>query len=679
MISVEPEMDSKSRTDYNTYSLSSSQSSSSPSIETKASHESPFKSMASMSSTTTTSTSITEKTSGLRLRNTNVEMSSHKTQANEVPLFAGETIVGNLRARDVTYLCPYSGPIRGSLYVTNYKLYFKSNECEPHFVLEVALCCVSRIEKVGGATSKGENSYGIDLLCKDMRNLRFAHKQENHSRRDVFEKLHQFAFPLSNKLPLFAFEYQAKYPINGWHVYEPIAEYKRMGLPNESWRITKFNESYELCDTYPAVLAVPSTATDDYLKSVASFRSRGRIPVLSWLHPESQASITRCSQPSVGMSGKRNRDDESYIQLIMDANAQSHKIFIMDARPIANAVANKARGGGYENEELYRNAEINFLDIHSIHVMRESLRKLKELCFPAIGDEQHWYSNLESTHWLEHIRSILSGTLRIVDKIENNKTSVVVHCSDGWDRTAQLTSLSMILLDPYYRTLKGFEVLIEKEWISFGHKFAQRIGHGEDKHSDDNRSPVFLQFIDCVWQITRQFPNAFEFNEFFLLTIVDHLYSCLFGTFLCNSESQRMKEEVKSKTISLWSYTNNHIDDFKNPLYSTFQKQHVLMPVASLRRIHLWTGYFCRWNPNLRPQEPIKARNKELLLMKKEIKKRTDDLQKELQTKLSRIGGGNGPNPNNNSGGNSGISGASASSGVSSTSGLGRITSVISI
>jgi len=48
----------------------------------------------------------------------------------------------------------------------------------------------------------------------------------------------------------------------------------------------------------------------------------------------------------------------------------------------------------------------------------------------------------------------------------------VVHCSDGWDRTAQLTSLSMLMLDSYYRTLRGFQVLLEKEWIGFGHKFA---------------------------------------------------------------------------------------------------------------------------------------------------------------------------------------------------------------
>lgn len=39
---------------------------------------------------------------------------------------------------------------------------------------------VSRIEKVGGAnTSRGENSYGIEIFCKDIRNLRFAHKQVN--------------------------------------------------------------------------------------------------------------------------------------------------------------------------------------------------------------------------------------------------------------------------------------------------------------------------------------------------------------------------------------------------------------------------------------------------------------------------------------------------------------------
>lgn len=90
------------------------------------------------------------------------------------------------------------------------------------------LGAVSRIEKVGGAMSRGENSYGIEIFCKDVRNLRFAHKQENHSRRNVFEKLQKYSFPLSHDLPLFAFKYSEIFPENGWNVYEPIAELKRM-------------------------------------------------------------------------------------------------------------------------------------------------------------------------------------------------------------------------------------------------------------------------------------------------------------------------------------------------------------------------------------------------------------------------------------------------------------------
>ncbi|XP_055370645.1 myotubularin-related protein 2 isoform X3 [Betta splendens] len=447
-------------------------------------------------------------------------------------------------AHDVTYVCPFTGAVRGSVTVTNYRLFFKCMDREPAFLLDLPLGVVSRVERIAAGSSR-DVSYG--LVCKDMRNLRFAHKQiEDTLRKSIFEVLMKFAFPVSNGLQIYAFEYTQVFPENGWKVYDPITEYKRQGIPNESWRITKVNDHYELCETYPSTLAVPVNIPDEELKRVAAFRAKGRIPVLSWIHPESQATVTRCSQPMVGVNGKRSKEDEKYLQAIMDANAQSHKLFIFDARPSVNAAANKMKGGGYESEDAYQNAELVFLDIHNIHVMRESLRKLKDVVYPNIEDS-HWFSNLESTHWLEHIKLILAGALRIADKVESGKTSVVVHCSDGWDRTAQLTSLAMLMLDGYYRTIRGFEVLLEKEWLSFGHRFQLRIGHGDKNHTDADRSPVFIQFIDCVWQLTRQFPAAFEFNEYFLVTILDHLYSCLFGTFLCNSEQQRLKEVRDSK------------------------------------------------------------------------------------------------------------------------------------
>ncbi|OWF52926.1 myotubularin-related protein 2-like [Mizuhopecten yessoensis] len=594
--------------------------------------ESPSKSLCSSSSTS--SEHVPAEMIPLKVLRDSTKLG----QSDDPPVLQGEKVQGI--GKDVTYLCPYSGAVKGTLTVTNYKLYFKSSERESPFILDVPLGVISKIEKIGGATSRGENSYGIDLLCKDIRNLRFAHRQENHSRRQVFEKIQQYAFPITNKQPIFAFDLAEDYGEDGWKVFDPIAEFKRQGLPNESWRVTRINENYEACDTYPSLFVVPAATTDDDIKAVASFRTKGRLPVLSWIHPQSQATISRSGQPLVGVVNKRNKDDERYIQMIMDANAQSHKLYIMDARPSVNAQANKAKGGGYEREENYQNAEVVFLDIHNIHVMKDSLRKLRDVVFPTI-DDAHWLTNIESTHWLDHVKQILSGALRIADKLECNKTSVLVHCSDGWDRTAQLTCLSMIMLDPYYRTLQGFEVLVEKEWLSFGHKFAQRVGHGEDKHSDADRSPVFLQFIDCVWQIMRQFPNAFEFNEHFLITIMDHLYSCLFGTFLCNCEQQRQKENLKVKTVSLWSFVNCQKEEFINPLYAAYIHQHVLFPVASMRRIELWTGYYCRWNPRMRPQEPIHLRNRELIILKAQLQKNVEELQQELEARNS--GGGLSP------------------------------------
>jgi protein tyrosine/serine phosphatase len=39
--------------------------------------------------------------------------------------------------------------------------------------------------------------------------------------------------------------------------------------------------------------------------------------------------------------------------------------------------------------------------------------------------------------------------------------AALIHCSDGWDRTAQLSALAQIILDPFYRTIKGFQVIID--------------------------------------------------------------------------------------------------------------------------------------------------------------------------------------------------------------------------
>lgn len=84
-------------------------------------------------------------------------------------------------------------------------------------------------------------------------------------------------------------------------------------------------------------------------------------------------------------------------------------------------------------------------------------------------------------------------------------------------------------------------MLVEKDWCSFGYKFhgtcpppispprradpgnghADRTGHFSSDCSDSERSPIFLQWLDVVWQVTRQYPSAFEFGEALLMEVAD--------------------------------------------------------------------------------------------------------------------------------------------------------------
>lgn len=76
------------------------------------------------------------------------------------------------------------------------------------------------------------------------------------------------------------------------------------------------------------------------------------LQVLSWIHPETQATIVRCSQPLVGPTDRRCKEDERFLQIVMDANAQSHKLTIFDARQSSVAFTNKVEHS-YAETEIY--------------------------------------------------------------------------------------------------------------------------------------------------------------------------------------------------------------------------------------------------------------------------------------------------------------------------------------
>merc|ERR1712154_256895 len=191
--------------------------------------------------------------------------------------------------------------------------------------------------------------------------------------------------------------------------------------------------------------------------------------------------------------------------------------------------------------------------------------------YDSISREDNFWSSVASSSWFSYLRSIIVSTLCIVSIIDTENKSVLIHCSDGWDRTSQLSSLSQILLDPYYRTIRGLCCLIEKDWISFGHKFHERFGQTKDDINNSERSPVFIQFLDCLYQIIQQFPNKFEYNTHLLSYIAYHTTSCLYGTFLTDSEFIRLrKKKLHTKSASIWSRLLNETFVIKHKLKNKY-------------------------------------------------------------------------------------------------------------
>ncbi|KAJ5069810.1 myotubularin-related [Anaeramoeba ignava] len=487
--------------------------------------------------------------------------------------------------------------ILGELILTSYRLYFipddesiynnQLSEELPDILMELLKELKNRRTK-----SRKEYSYGIKVVCKDFRTYRFIFFKKIIVEEKFLLKFFQRAFISDVRKTFSFFHKNSEIKDLGWSIYDPVKEYQRQGLIFESgdWRIYDINKDYSLCPTYPRIFGFPSKM-EQKIKDCSKFRTKNRLPVLTWKSPDSEAVLCRSSQPKTGFADSRNANDEKLLKNIRKLNSKGFKLQIFDCRPKANAVTNKAKGGGFENTDFYSDCKLTFLGIDNIHVMRGSLKKLIKISQNAVLNDKKWLTKLEETNWFLHLQKIVYWSTVTAKYIED-KYSILVHCSDGWDRTAQVCSLAELILDPYYRTFNGFIVLIEKDWLSFGHKFSQRHGHADKKSKDKQRSPVFLQWMDCVYQFWRQYPNAFEFNEDFLLGVIEHVYSLRFGTFLGNCDKERNDFELSKYTYSLWTYMNQRKDIYLNQVYSPISGS--LYPSSFLRHFSYWERLYMK-------------------------------------------------------------------------------------
>ncbi|XP_017260964.1 myotubularin-related protein 10 isoform X2 [Kryptolebias marmoratus] len=446
----------------------------------------------------------------------------------------------------------------GKLICTNFKVSFIPQDAPPkkqkshlsHVLLgehDIPLTCLEQVvtvndtkgkKKVLGSNQKLKfNPTELILYLKDWRIIRFCfHEAGPETSKKVCLAIAHYSHPADLQL-LFGFEYQgrryheAKEHVNGSNpkggLQTPIfdcpsdwdREIKRTGA--SEWRVCSINEHYGICSSLPEHFVVPVSLADQDLKQYASFFTDGRLPIWCWNHPNGSALI-RISSITEQL-GQRKFD-----QRIFNAIKKSHPL----------------------SEDLIR-ADMD-KNLPNIQDIQSAFVKLKQHCIldPFDETEEKWLTNLENTRWLEYVRMFLKQAAEIVYFLDGKNASVLLQEEEDRDLNCVVSSLVQIMLDPHYRTLIGFQSLVQKEWVMAGHRFLERCNHL--KKNDKEESPLFTLFLDCVWQVMNQYSVAFEFSEVYLILLNDSMWVPLFSTFLFSSpkhHAQVLMEFIKNKAI----------------------------------------------------------------------------------------------------------------------------------
>ena len=513
----------------------------------------------------------------------------------------------------------------GVFYITNYRLLFFPKAKPPptfptdhhfdekfqvkdgipdHFIIrdyfiQIPLVTIVKVDKLTKKL-KGMDTKLIEITSHLTRKLIFSFRSCKSERLEFFKQLKQVVpWKLDQ---LFAFSLASPVAIPRRH--DSITEFDNFvqDIMNKGilrWRVTTENIEYDLCDTYPGRLIVPADINDMQLKAAAAFRIHKRFPAVSWIYKQNGSALIRSSFPTLD----RCVEDEQLLAAYGNANPTSAIIYVYDTRSKAQTLVDAARGLSIENTNYYADVRLFHLDLFKSNDLRESWWKLHELITTNDRNCRNWYALLDQTKWLYHIRDLISSACTIAGTLEKGN-SALIHCRSGWDHTPQLCSLVQIILSPKARTIRGFQNLIEREWISFGFPFSSCSAHyyyppeNDIQHESFSKdttkaAPYFILFLDCVYQLLQNFPQSFDFNSEFLVTLAEAAYSGVFGNFIGDCESERIRHNVDAKTTSIWESIFQNSKFYQNPF---FTNSNFTLPNLYMHQIRLWTQLYFKWN-----------------------------------------------------------------------------------
>jgi myotubularin-related protein 5/13 len=147
--------------------------------------------------------------------------------------------------------------------------------------------------------------------------------------------------------------------------------------------------------------------------------------------------------------------------------------------------------------EAHQRVEFIPIDYPDSRKLRSSFKKLRRACHPSsaalaasaggaggiaasaggmVGGvtsssssstEKGFLSLVEESEWLEHLQTVMQIAGAVTYLMDSMGSSVMISLEDGWDVTAQVSSLAQICLDPYYRTIQVFLFFYENMYKLF--------------------------------------------------------------------------------------------------------------------------------------------------------------------------------------------------------------------
>ncbi|XP_061043670.1 myotubularin-related protein 12 isoform X2 [Eubalaena glacialis] len=393
---------------------------------------------------------------------------------------------------------------------------------------DITLHCVDQI--YGVFDEKKKTLFGqlkkypekLIIHCKDLRVFHFClrYTKEEEVKRIVSGIIHHTQAPkLLKRLFLFSYataaqNHTATDPKNHAVMFDTLQDWcweLERTKGNMKYKAVSVNEGYKVCERLPAYFVVPTPLPEE---DVPRFQGHG-IPIWCWSCHSGCALLK--------MSALPKEQDDGILQIQKNFLDGIYKTI---HRPPYEIV---------KTEDL----SSNFLSLQEIQT---AYSKFKQLFLIDNSTEFwdtdiKWFSLLESSSWLDIIRRCLKKAIEIVECLEAQNMNVLLLEENASDLCCLVSSLVQVMMDPHCRTRFGFQSLVQKEWIVGGHCFLDRCNHL--RQSDKEEVPVFLLFLDCVWQLVHQHPPAFEFTETYLTVLSDSLYIPIFSTFFFNSPHQK--------------------------------------------------------------------------------------------------------------------------------------------